>query len=256
MTKIKTFFKSKYFIYIMLFLLSLFLACSCKDYDYDLYARFIVGENFFEKGIFNYQDYLSYTPTHKWFDHEYGASLIYYLFYKYIGPFGLVIVQSLALFLTSFFVIKTQQLQKHAYPTTLTLMGLFLFLFAHQNPSLIRCHMCSFVFFALFIYILEKTRIYGLKDKPTKLIYLIPLLVVIWNNLHGGVVAGIGIIGIYMLAAFIQRQAWKQYFQVLIISIPLLAINPYGFEYFGFLVSANTKARVMITEWWDVFSGI
>lgn len=254
MDRITTFCKSKAFIYIMLFLLSLFFASSCNDYDYDLYARFIVGENFFDKGVFNYNDFLSYTPTHKWFDHEYGASLIYYLFFKYLGIFGIVLIQAITLFLTAFFITKTQSIQKHAYPVTLSLMSVFLLIYSHQNPSLIRCHMMSFVFFALFLYILEKTRIWEINGKKTNIIWLIPPLIILWNNLHGGVVSGIGIIAIYMFGALISRQNWQKYLSVFVVSIPLLAINPYGAEYLNFLLSANTKSRVMITEWWDVFA--
>lgn len=232
---------------------SLFLASCSHDYDYDLYARFIVGENFFDKGIFNYHDYLSYTPTHKWFDHEYGASLVYYSFFKVFGNFGLVLIQALLLFFTSFFIIKTQEIQKHAYPVSILFMGLFLGLYARQNPSIIRCHMFSFMFFAMFLYLLEKTRISYLKGKPTKILWLVPPMVIVWNNLHGGIVAGLGIIFVYMIGSLISKQCWSQYLKVLIVSTPLLAINPYGFDYINFLISANTKTRTMITEWWDVF---
>ena len=33
-----------------------------------------------------------------------------------------------------------------------------------------------------------------------------------------------------------------------------MVINPYGFEYLDFLFSANTKNRMHITEWWNVFA--
>lgn len=255
MAKIKTLFKTKAFMYILLFLFCLFLASCANSYDFDLYARLIVGENFFEKGVFNYTDYLSYVPTHKWFDHEYGASLIYYLFFKFFGVFGFVLAQALALFLTGFFVIKTQALQKHSYPASMAFMALFFLFMSRQNDVLIRCHLCSFVLFAVFLYLLEKTRISLENGKDTKLVWLIPPLTVLWNNLHGGVVSGIGLVGIYMLGAVISKQNWIKYLKVLLCSLPLLAINPYGFEYFGFLLSANTKSRVMISEWWDVFAG-
>lgn len=253
MTKVKSIIKSRFFIYILLFLFSIFLASCCKDYDYDLYARFIIAENLFEKGVFNYNDFLSYTPTHTWYDHEYGAGCIYYLFFKYLGPFGLVLIQGLLLFFTSVFVIKIQQLQKHAYPISLLFMSIFLILFAHQNPSLVRCHMFSFLFFTIFLYFLEKTRIGYLTNKPTKVLWLVLPLVVIWNNFHGGVVSGLGIIFVYMITGLVTGQNWKLYFKVLILSVPLLAINPYGPEYINFLISANTKTRTMITEWWNVF---
>ncbi len=253
MTKLKSIFKSHIFIYSLLFLFSIFLASCCKDYDYDLYARFIIAENFFEKGVFNYNDFLSYTPTHTWYDHEYGAGLIYYLFYKYMGPFGLVLIQGLLLFLTSFVIIKIQQLQKHAYPVSLFVMSIFLILFAHQNPSIIRCHMFSFLFFAIFLYMLEKTRIGHLRNKPSKILWFVPPLVILWNNLHGGVFSGLGLIFMYLIGALFTGQNWKLYLKVMVVSVPLLVINPYGPEYIDFLLSASIKAREMITEWWGVF---
>ena len=254
MDKVKSILKNRVFIYVLLLLFSIFLASCCADYDYDLYARFIVGENFFEKGVFNYQDFLSYTPTHPWYDHEYGASLVFYLFHKYLGAFGLVLIQALLMFFTTFFIIKTQQIQKHAYPVSILLMAVFLFLFSHQNPDIIRCHMFSFVFFAIFLYLLEKNRICCLKGEHTKTLWLIPLLVILWNNIHGGVVSGLGIIFVYMIGALVTKQDWYRYFKVLLVSTPLLALNPYGPEYLNFLISANTKTRNMITEWWNVFA--
>ena len=253
MTKLKSIFKNRIFIYSLLFRFSIFLASCCKDYDYDLYARFIIAENFFEKGVFNYNDFLSYTPTHTWYDHEYGAGLIYYLFYKYLGPCGLVLIQGLLLFITAFIITKIQQLQKHAYPISLLCMCIFLMLFARQNPSIIRCHMFSFVFFALFMYFLEKTRIGYLEGKPSKILWLVPPLVILWNNLHGGIFSGLGLIAMYMVGALLTKQNWKIYLQVIIVSVPLLVITPYGPEYIDFLFSASTKNRSMITEWWGVF---
>ena len=82
MIKIKHFFKSEKFLFILLALFSLLLACLLDNYDYDLYARLIVGEHFFKTGWIAYEDFLSYTPTHLWFDHEWGASVIFYAFFK------------------------------------------------------------------------------------------------------------------------------------------------------------------------------
>ena len=239
---------SKIWLYILLALFSFFLACQCKEYDFDLFARLIVGEHFVETGEFLYKDFLSYTPTHIWYDHEWGASIIFYLFYKYLGAVGFVIFQALALFGTAFFVIKTQQIQKHAYPASLTFMALFLFLFFHLNPSLVRCHSFSFFFFSVFLYILEKARL-----QNSKLVWLIPLITILWNNIHGGVVAGLGIVFIYFAGELLSKKPWKRYLIPLLVSIPLLVINPYGFEYLNFLISANTKNRKFITEWWSVF---
>lgn len=247
--KFSQFLNSKAFFYILLALFCFFLACKCNEYDFDLYARLIVGEHIIEAKEFLYQDFLSYTPTHIWYDHEWGASVVFYLFYKYLGAIGFVIFQALAFFGTAICIIKTQQIQKHAYPVSIAFMGLFLILFAHLNPSLVRCHMFSFFFFSLFLYILEKTD----KGISKNLIWILPPIIILWNNIHGGVVSGLGLIFMYFTGSLLSRKPWKKYLAVLLVSIPLLAINPYGVEYINFLLSANTKNRKYITEWWSVF---
>lgn len=245
MEKIQNALKNKAFMYILLLLFCLFLACLSQNYDYDLFARLIVGESILDKGTFFYEDFLSYTPTHLWFDHEWGASVFFYAFFKYFGNYGLILIHALLMFGTVFFVIKTQELQKHSYPTSIFFITVFLLFFSHLNPHIVRCHMFSFMFFSLLLYILEKTRI-----KNSNIIWWTPLLILIWNNIHGGVVSGLGMIFIYLIGS----KQWKKYLAVLLISLSLLVINPYGLDYLTFLISANTKTRTYVTEWWNVFA--
>lgn len=249
MERVKSFCKTKVFIYFLLALFCLLLACLSKDYDYDLFARLIVGEKFVEAGQIAYEDFLSYTPTHLWYDHEWGSGVVFYLMLKHFGAFGLTLVHAITMFFTVFFVIKTQELQKHTYPLCLSFVILFTLLFSHLNPSIVRCHMFSFMFFAMFLYFLEKTRKTG-----SNIIWLVAPITIIWNNLHGGIVSGLGMIFIYMVGELISRRPWKKLFLVLFVSTPLLVINPYGVDYLNFLFSANTKDREYITEWWSVFA--
>ena len=235
-------------IYIMLAIACLFLVCLSTNYDYDLFARLIVGERFIENGILPIKDFLSYTPTHPWYDHEWGSGVIFYLFLKYLGSVGLMLLQAVLMFFTAFFVIKTQRLQKHAYPVSLLFMLMFLILFMRLNSELIRCQLFSFMFFAMFLYFLEKSRWRG-----SNLIWLVPLITIFWNNVHGGVVSGLGLIFMYFIGALIERRPWKKYLAVLVVSTPLLVINPYGLKYLSFLFSATTKHRKYITEWWPFY---
>ena len=249
MDKIRQILNRNVFIYAILFVFCIFLCSLSNSYDYDLYARLIVGSDLIEKGVFNYHDYLSYTPTHEWFDHEWGSGVIFYLFLKYFGVFGLIILQAILMFFTALFVIKTQQLQKNSYPISLAFMAGFLGLYFHQNSNIVRCHLFSFMFFAMTLYMLEKVR-----KKNSNLIWVFPILVILWNNLHGGVVSGLGLIFIYLLAELISKKPWRKYLYVLLVSTPMLVINPYGVKYLSFLFSANTMTRKYIVEWWNVFS--
>ena len=91
--------KRTIYIYILLGILCLFLACLSTNYDYDLFARLIVGERFIENGILPFKDFLSYTPVHPWYDHEWGSGVIFYLFLKYLGSAGLILLQADILFI-------------------------------------------------------------------------------------------------------------------------------------------------------------
>lgn len=240
-------FNKNILLYSTIFLICLALSCLSTNYDYDFFARLIVGERFIEHGILPFKDFLSYTPTHPWYDHEWGSGVIFYLFLKYFGAFGTILLQTLLMFGTSIFVIKTQKLQKHALPTSLFFMTVFLGLFYHINSSGIRCHLFSFFFFSLFLYLMEKLR----KEPSTKLVWIIPPIIIFWNNVHGGVVSGLGLIFMYFVGAILEKKPWRKYFALLAISSSLLIINPYGYKYLGFLLSATTMHRKYIVEWWD-----
>ena len=240
----------KVLFYLNLGLFCLFLSCLCTNYDFDLFARLIVGERFIEHGILPFKDFLSYTPTHPWYDHEWGSGVVFYLLVKHLNAIGLLLFQALMMFLTAFFVIQTQKLQKHAYPASLTFMAIFLVIYLRLNPALVRCQLFSFLFFAIFLYVLEGTR----REKFKNLIWLLPPVVIFWNNVHGGVVSGLGLIAMYFAGAILEKKPWKKYLGALILSGLLLVINPYGIKYLDFLFSAATKQRKYVVEWWPFYA--
>lgn len=236
--------------YTTIALLCIFFSCVLTNYDYDLFARLIVGERFIEHGILPFKDFLSYTPTHPWYDHEWGSGVVFYLLIKYLDAFGLVAFQAVMMFLTSVFIIKTQKLQKHAFPPSLIFMAIFLVFYVRLNFALVRCQLFSFFLFSVFLYILEGTR----HGKFKNLIWIFPPIVIFWNNVHGGVVSGLGLVAMYMAGALLERKPWKKYLAVLATSGLMLIINPYGIKYLNFLFSATTKNRKFIAEWMPFFA--
>lgn len=235
--------------YLTLFGLCFVLANHTAGYDYDLWARLIVGKVFWATGHVLKYDFLSYTPTHPWYDHEWGSGTIaFYPVLKFFGPIGLITLQAILIYLTFFFCIKTIKLrlgQNYSHHILLFLPTLFVYNECICLP--VRCQMFSFLFVALTLYLLERARI-G-KDRT---LWIIPFLIIIWNNLHGGVVSGLGIIFLYAIGEFLCRRPFKKYLFVLAVSLPLLIINPYGMKYLEFLFMANTMTRQDIIEWWGV----
>ena len=224
--------------YIIFFLFILGFCTTATNYDYDIWARLIVGMSVVQTGHVIKHDFLSYIPTHTWFDHEWGSGVIFYLTQHFFSSAGLLILQALLVFLIFFVITKIVELR--GVKTTSAFNFLFYyFAFIAMSQSLnevIRCQLFSFLFFTIFLYILELARI-----GKYKALFILPILMIFWNNLHGGCVAGIGLISLYIIGEFLNKKPVKKYIYALISTILVLPINPWGFEYLGFLLNATTN---------------
>ena len=202
----------------------IFAICTnASYYDFDLWARLIAGMGVIDGGGVLKADFLSYTPVHTWYDHEWGSGVVFYAFLKYFGPYSLIILQWL-LYSGIFFVIsKIIKLRtgSNAYNIIFYIFPIIALAENFNNP--VRCHLFSFLLFTIFIYILELAR-----KNINKPLFLIPPLIILWNNLHGGVVSGLGLIFIYFVGEILNKKTFKKYLITLLTSIPLLLINPWG----------------------------
>lgn len=235
--------------YVALFLLILAFSTTANNFDYDLWARLIAGMGVVDGGHVLKTDFLSYTPVHTWWDHEWGSGVIFYLVLKFFGPYSLIIFQALMFFGIFFTISKIVKLRTNISPYNILF---YFFALMAVMPNLnepVRCHMFSFLLFTIFLYILERVR-----QGSNKLLYLIPFLVIFWNNVHGGVVSGLGLIMMYAAGEFLNKKPFLKYIITLAISLPALLINPWGYNYIKFLFMANTMQRPYIVEWWGLFS--
>ena len=239
----------------ILFIAAIFIfcvgVCCLNNYpDNDLWARLIAGTHIVESFSILKQDFLSYTPTHPWYDHEWGASVFFYIALKYFGDSGLILLKGLLAALTVFTCFKTVELRKpkstHAY-NILYFLFMFLAVLKSLGPA-VRCLLFTCLFFAIFIYILEKAR----QGSKKSLIWL-PFLMILWCNIHGGCISGLGLIALYCVGEFLNRLNIKPYLYTLAACLLCLFINPYGIEYVKFLFFAAMMNREFITEWTSPF---
>lgn len=247
--------------YIIFFLFVLAFCTTANFYDVDLWARLIAGMGFIQTGHVLKQDFLSYTPTHLWYDHEWGSGVVFYLVQHFFASTGILILQAVLTFLIFVLIIKTIKLR--GVQTTSSYNFLFYYFvfmsMAYITYNPVRCQMFSFLFFALFLYILESTRKnvscskWSLCGDIGLLVYP-PILMIIWNNLHGGCVSGIGLIVLYIIGEFFNKKPIKKYVYMAILTTLVLPINPWGFSYIPFLLKATTMPRPDVIEWWGLFS--
>lgn len=238
--------------YVLLFLLSASIAVKSVNYDFDLWARLIAGMAVVQTGQILKYDFLSYTPTHAWYDHEWGSSVVFYLFKDLFGHGGLLFLQVLLTFLTILFLVKTVKLRFEKSCNCENVLFYFLVLnsFAVTYSSLIRCHSFTFLFFAIELYLLELIR----KNNNYKLFFIFPFMFLIWGNMHGGVVSGLGLLAMYTLGEALNKKPFKHYLIATIICPLMLFINPYGVDFIKFLIRATTMPRPDVVEWWPIFT--
>ena len=223
-----------------------------KCIDYDFWARLVVGKSYFQTGTLFHNDFQSYGTTGEFIDHEWGSSLIFYLIQNNFGDFGLYLFKSIIIFLTVFLITKTIRLENKK----IRLYFLFFFFtlqgITYNIFSTIRCQTFSFFFFALYLYILRKVQ----KEKNYRILWCLPLLNIVWANLHGGFAIGLITVLIFAIGEFLNKRDWKPYLWTFSVSAVTTLINPYGIKYIYFIFNALALDRVHVLEWQSSFWGI
>ena len=216
--------------------------------DPDLWGYLAFGRLFWNQAGFPYHDIYAYTPTKEfWVYHEWLTGVIFYPLYVGAGPASLQILKYILGLGTAILIFMAARQRGAWFPATLT--GLLLcspfFGFAY---SPVRAQAFTQFFFVLTLFVLERSKDTG---SPKPLLWLLPIFP-LWANLHGGFIAGLGLIGIYAAGSFAERRKAGFLWLVLGFSAALTLINPYGIKYWVYLADAVTMPRPDIDEWQSV----
>lgn len=233
--------------FVIIFFFSWIYSTMYNFIDWDFWARITVGKIFFQLGKVLNKDIFSFTPTKSmWIDHEWGSGVVFYFLVDNFGGIGIMLFKILCYFLIVFLISKVIKLQNIKPNQHLNIVWYIFIIWGmfYGMANTVRCQMFTFVFFALWIYILER-----IKRGENRLLWTLPATMLIWANLHGGFVSGLGLLVIYGIGEFLNRKPFKKYFLILIPSALITIINPYGIDYWSFMFHATTMNRATITEW-------
>ena len=220
------------------------MLASLRAADPDLWGYLAFGRLFWQSQSFPYRDVFSYIPDLTWVYHEWLTGVLFYPLYQTLGSAGLMILQYGLALGTSGLVYLTAR-RRGAYPLSVVLvMLIYVGVFRDWYPP-VRAQVFTFFFFALTLYLLERARV----DRRWPGLYLLPLIQIPWCNLHGGFLAGLGLIAIYACGEFIGRRPSLPYFLAGLAAALVTLINPYGLVYWQYLARAVAMPRPHITEW-------
>lgn len=233
--------------YISIFIISWLYSIIFMDFDSDLWARLAAGKAVWETGGVLRHDIFSFTQTKPlWIDHEWGASTIFYAMADHLGDFGLIFLKILLVFGTLFIISKTIELKNKEPNQHLNFLFYLVGFLAMFNgfASMVRCQIFTFFFFALWLYILERVRIKG-----SKILWLLPIIMLFWANIHGGFVVGLIVLALYTIGEYLNGEKTLKYLITLGCSLLIPFINPYGVDFIKYMLQAATMKRTHIQEW-------
>jgi len=213
--------------------------------DPDLWGYLAFGRLFWETGGFPYQDVFAYVPTKEiWIYHEWLTGVLFYPIYKSWGGAGLQLLKYILGFLTAVLVyVAARERGARPFPILIALFCVSR-LFAY-GYSPVRAQVFTYLFFVLYLYILETSR----RDKRWhRLWWLVPIQLV-WSNLHGGFLAGPGLLVLYALGESLSGRTFRPYLILLVASGLVTLINPYGINYWKYIIEAVSMDRRNIWEW-------
>ena len=217
--------------------------------DLDLWGHLAFGRLFWETGRFPYQDVFSFASTVPWVNYEWLTGVVFYPLYQAAGPAGLQLLRY-GLGLGLLFCLYRAARQQGS---SVLAVVLSLWLISSLYPfgfSPVRAQCFTYAFFALSLWLLERAR---LERRYGGLVWLVPLQV-LWCNLHGGFLAGLGLVALYAAGEALSRRDFMPYLGVLLAAALATLANPYGLEYWYRLYEAVAMPRPYVTEWGSIFT--
>ena len=170
-------------------------------------------------------NFYSYTePDFPFINHHWGAGIIFYLIFSVFGWAGLSLFHTL-IFVSAFallFLLASKKLSAiYLVPLTLLLLPLI------ADRTEIRPETISYLFIAVFIYLLIR---FGEKSLDKKYLYLLPIITLLWANIHIYFVFGLFVIGAFILEKIIHKdwQNTKFLFAILGSSVVASCVTPFG----------------------------
>ncbi len=224
--------------------------------DPDLWGHVRFGLDALRTGSIARTDPYSYlTAGLTWINHEVIAELAMGLAYSLLGPLGLNLLR-MTLGLATLAVIWTT-LRRRGFTLLVTASLIMIAMFAMALHLIeMRPHLFTLLFFTLTIVILQTAERRG----PRVLWLLVPIFWA-WINSHGGVLAGLGVAGLWTFIRLLQIGFQRdiapsgrlregiRHITPLLAGLAAALITPYGPDLLAFLLRTATGSRPEIADW-------
>lgn len=221
--------------------------------DPDLWGHVLFGRRTLAHGLERTDPFSYLSGDGPWINHEWLSEVAFGIVYDLGGGQGLILMKGLV-GLAIVALVYRHLVVRGSDPLRAGLLMLPSLLLLVPGLSTVRPQMFTYLLFALTLLLLHRVE----SGRPA-LLWAAPLVLAVWVNLHGGVLAGVGVLGVWgvartagELAKHPPREAWRRLRRPvvagLLCALALLA-NPYGAGLPAFLLRTGTGSRPDIIEW-------
>lgn len=226
--------------------------------DPDFWWHLKTGELILESH-FPHTDVFSYTAVGQpWVLHEWLSQVIFRLLVSCGGfPVVMIVMALLTVFTFSLVYFSCPGRPFLAFPLSLLAAGSSVFLWG-ARPQILTIAM-----FSLELWLVRGIR---RKELPTNWLYAFPFLSVLWANLHGGHLVGMGLMGIILIGDFVEvflfrslrddilsKSQMKLFAKMFFFSFLASMLNPEAMNTYAFFIqtfhASSFKTQFNIFEW-------
>lgn len=224
--------------------------------DPDLWGHIKFGQDLWQTGAIIRSDPYSYlTGDRLWMNHEWLSEAFFSLVFAQAGPGGLIVLKTAVSLLVTAFIYR-HLCRRGLTPLRAGIVLLAVNLLLIPGFVTVLPQIFTYLFFLILLLLIYQAE----RGRPQWL-WGAPPLFALWANLHGGFLAGIGMLLLWSFAhlGFVLLRAGRPGVQIspsrrtipLAVTASLVAtfVNPYGVELLEFLLRTATVARAEISEW-------
>lgn len=260
-----------YYNYLLLACFALFL-CYFTTFkitgDDDVFWHMATGKYVLQTHTVPSTDIFGYmTQGQEWMPFEWGWDVVTYSIYSFSGYDGLSVFRTVILLLI--FYLYFLILRKFKISYTISFISLFFLAFGIIDRLSPRPHLMSYLSFALLLLIIVQYRY--INRNNYKILFFIPLIFLVWANMHMGIIAGMFLLGLYVFSEIIiyfnpgkfstkeipalTKPELVRLLLIFLAAILVMFINPNFYQTYLYAYN-HTKMKMLetVNEWMSPFS--
>ncbi|MGC2191867.1 MAG: hypothetical protein WA751_06005 [Candidatus Dormiibacterota bacterium] len=232
-----------------------FAAFTQPQFDPDFWWSLRVGLDILAKGVPQHNDYTFTAATHPFIVQEWGSEAIYALLYRALGMTPVILLMALVTWVG--FAFGVMRVNRPGLSRWILALGAVLVIISGLQIWGPSPQMFTFGLLGILLVFLDVYR-----RRPTRwlLAWLIPLFVV-WGNLHGGFVVGLGVIAVFLagevISTFLKDEKSLSIRQLVDLGVGLVVsglaamVNPNGWGLYLYPIHLllSPVAQANLDEW-------